>query len=207
MALFWTAKPGNAVYRYSWQPPLAEGDSLTIYTVTGTGATIVEEAWNGSEVVIYVGGGTAGQTAEFVFSADTTQGETLSETVYLPIVASAAQIADTARDYVHFALRKVTGLRGSVTAAELDDALERLNTIVASWRTTGADIGAPFPITANTVIYCPDYAVSALRHALLIECLPLYGMEPTQIEYETYRRGLQLVKQKNLPEVREAPFF
>lgn len=207
MALFWTAKAASDIYRYTWSPALAAGDSLSAYTLTATGAVVDYEVMDGQGVLVVVSGGTAGQTAEFAFSADTTQGETLTETVYLPIIASTAIIADTARDYVHFALRKVTGLRGSVTAAELDDALERLNAIVASWRATGGEIGAPFPITANSVIYCPDYAVSALRHALLIECLPLYGMEPTQIEYETYRRGLQLVKQKNLPEVREAAFF
>lgn len=203
MADFLPAKVAAEVVERTWT---ISADATAVST-SASGVTVGSSEARGNEIVFVLSGGTAGQTGAITATVTTSDGQTLIETIYVPIVASTANIADTARDYVHFALRKVTGLRGSVTAAELDDALERLNTIVASWRTTGADIGAPFPITANTVIYCPDYAVSALRHALLIECLPLYGMEPTQIEYEAYRRGLQLVKQKNLPEVREAPFF
>ena len=78
---------------------------------------------------------------------------------------------------------------------------------MARWREGGADIGAPFPLTADSVIYCPDWAVSALRYNLMVECADLYGAELTPFQYDAARRGLQLVKHKNLPTEREVEFF
>lgn len=183
----------------------------TVYALQGvatseTGVTVDSAKIDGDDVVLTLSGGTAGATGIVTLTV-TTSHETIEETLYVPIVASAAQIANTARQYVAFALRKIVGIGEDAEAEELDHGLEVLNALLASWREQGADIGAPSPVEANTVIYCPDYAASALRYNLLIELAPVYGAEPTMIEYDRARRGLQQVKHKNLPAVRESEFF
>lgn len=205
--IVWPSKDTDEVLDFTWAAPLDPGDTLSSYTAAASGVVIDSDNNTGTEITLWLSGGTAGQTGMIALEATTTLGRTLAETLYIPIVESAAQIAATARDYVNFALRKVVGLGESAEADELADALERLSGLIARWREGGADIGAPFPLTASSIIYCPDWAVSALRYNLLIECAPLYGLEPTAMEYENARRGLQLVKHKNLPAEREAEYF
>ena len=204
MAIHLASKPAADVVLYTWEPHPTE--SLSTFTLTATGAAIDAESGSDTLVEFYLSGGTAGQTASVAASAVLADGSEVSETLYIPIIANTAQIAATARDYVNFALRRITR---SPAARELEDALERLSGLIARWREGGADIGAPFPLTASSVIYCPDWAVSALRYNLLIECAPLYGpsAEPSAMEYENARRGLQLVKHKNLPDVREGWYY
>ena len=129
------------------------------------------------------------------------------ETLYLPIVTSSAVIADSARTYCYFALRRIAVIGNIPDADELDDALERLNAMVASWRAQGADIGAAFPIEADTIIYCPDYAVEALRFNLMLDVASLYGQQVTQMDAMKAQRGLQLVKNMNVPEDRSATYY
>lgn len=205
--MFFESKTASGVKAYTYTPDIVSDDSIESFVVTPTGATVDDEKHTGHDIILMVSGGTAGQTASFLFVVTTANGETLRQTVYLPIIESAAQIADTARSYVNFALRKIAGIGESADADELDDALERLNALIARWRAGGADIGAPFPLTADSVIYCPDWAVSALRYNLMVECADLYGAELTPFQYEQARRGLQLVKHKNLPETRTAEYF
>lgn len=205
MSLYLASKAPADSILYKWG--LGADKSLISFELNIEGALIDAESGSGNLVEFFVSGGTAGQTATIEASAILDDGTEYSETLYLPIVASAAQIANTARDYCSFALRKIVGIGETAQAEELADAIDILNGLVARWRETGADIGAPFPIEANTVIYCPDYAASALRYNLLIECAPLYGYEPTAMEYDQARRGLQLVKHKNLPAIREAEYF
>ena len=205
MAIYLASKAPADSIRYEWD--LGAGKSLVSFELTVSGAVIDAESGSGNLVEFFVSGGTAGQTATIEASAILDDGTEYSDTLYLPIVASAAQIANTARDYVSFAMRKVVGIGETAEAEELVHGLEVLNGLLARWREGGADIGAPFPVDANSVIYCPDYAASALRYNLLIECAPLYTYEPTAMEYEQARRGLQLVKHKNLPDVRDSEYF
>ena len=207
MAQFLKAKAPADAIAYTWAPNIADGDSLATFTLSATGATIDTEAAIADKVEFYVSGGTAGQTATITASAVTAAGAELSDTLYLPIIASASQVADTARDYVYFALRPVTGNAESPDAEELSDGLDRLNHLIAEMRAGGADIGAPYPLTAESVIYCPDWAVSALRYNLRIQVMPDYGAQPTVMDFERARRGMQLVKHKNLPDVRTAEYF
>jgi hypothetical protein len=79
--------------------------------------------------------------------------------------------------------------------------------MITEWRESGADIGAPFPLTADTIIYCPDYAASALRYNLLVDCASVYGQPVTQMEMMRAMRGLQLVKNRNLPEDRPDVYY
>lgn len=207
MAIFLSAKAPSDVYRYTWSPSLADGDTIASFALSASGVTVDSQAFDPDGVIILLSGGTAGQTATITASADTVEGETLTETLYLPIIASTAQIADSARSYINFALRRIIGVGETPSADELDDALERLSAMITEWRESGADIGAPFPLTADTIIYCPDYAASALRYNLLVDCASVYGQPVTQMEMMRAMRGLQLVKNRNLPEDRPDVYY
>jgi len=209
MAAFFASKVGAEIAQRAYVVPVGEDDNLASVTTTAAGVTVVSTEIEGSEVLVNLSGGTDGQTATIVLTATTDKGRTFVETIYLPIIASAAQVAHTAREYVTFALRRIVGNGETPGADEMTDALERLNALIAEWRGFGADIGAAFPITADTVIYCPDYAVSALRYNLLMDVSSLYGLDaqPTPMEVMKARQGLALVKNMNVPEDRQATYY
>lgn len=205
MAAFLSAKVPAEVVERRWMVPVDADDSPASVSFSASGVTIDADEFEGNELVLTLSGGTAAATGSIVATVTTDQGRTLVETLYIPIVASAAQIANTARDYCSFALRKIIGNGNDPDATELTDALERLNALVAAWRAGGADIGAAFPLDASTVIYCPDWAVSALRYNLLTEINDLYSDVPAPMGWQRLAaRGLQLVKHKSLPANRGA---
>jgi hypothetical protein len=207
MADFLASKVAAEVVERRWTVPVDADDAPASVSLSASGVTVDANEFIGNELVLTLSAGTAGATGSITATVTTDQGRTLVETLYIPIIESAAQIADTARDYIDFALRKVTGFSAEADAEELAVALEHLNGLVAEMRAAGADIGAPFPLVSGSVIYCPDYAVSALRYNLLLRCLADYEAEPTAIQYELARRGMQLVKHKNLPDTRAAVYF
>lgn len=176
MSLHWTAKAPGDVYRYTWTPPLAPGDSLSSFTASATGATIDLSEQDGDDAVLFVSGGTAGATAVFTFTALTTDGETLTETVYLPIRASANGFSYTARDIVEFALRKVVGNGNTAEADEAEDALERLNDMLAMWRIDGLDIGIAGPLALGTTIAVRDEFIPAVKFNLRVACHSHYDV-------------------------------
>lgn len=206
MALTWTAKAPGAVYRYSWTPALADGDGLASYTVSVSGAVIDSEALGGEAVVLFVSGGTAGQTATFTFTAISDQGEKFSEKVYLPIVAPDAT-GMTARDVCEFALRKIYGKDETPEASALSDALERLNDMLLAWKWTGADVGAAFPLVEGSVLYVRPEFQSAIKHNLCLCVAELYDLPLTPYVIEQARRGVQLVKTANLSDYRPGPDY
>jgi hypothetical protein len=207
MAAFLPSKVAAEIVQRRYAVPVDKDDNPASVSFSATGVTVVSTEIENAEVLINISGGTAGETASIVLTVTTDEGRTLVQTLYLPIIASAAQIAHTAREYVTFALRRVIGNGETPSADEMTDALERLNAMVAEWRAQGADIGAAFPIVAETVIYCPDYAVPALRYNLLLDVASLYGEPVTQMEAMKARQGLSLVKNMNVPDVREATYF
>ena len=207
MAHILAAKAPTEVVERRWAVPVIDGDAPSSASLSASGVTVDDNAFEGNELVLTLSAGSAAATGSIVATITTDAGHTLVETLYIPVVASAAQVADTARDYIDFALRKIVGLGVEAEAEELADALERLNALIAEWRACGADIGAPYPLTSNSVIYCPDYAVNALRYNLMVALAPLYGADLSPLEYEAARRGLQLVKSKNLPADRPGVYF
>lgn len=207
MADFLKAKAASEVVRREWVVPVDDDDAPSSVAISASGITVDSSAFEGNTLVLTLSGGTAAATATVTPTVTTDKSRTLIETLYVPVIDSPAQIADTARSYIQFALRKITGIGETPDADELDDALERLNAMVARWRAGGADIGAPFPLTANSVIYCPDWAVTGLRYGLMMECADLYSYQPTPMEYELARRGVQMIKHKNLPDKREVEFY
>lgn len=207
MTGFLKAKVPTEVVRRVWTVPVGDDDAPSSVSLSATGVTVDASSFEGNDLVLTLSGGTAAATASIVVTVTTEKSRTLVETLYVPIIASAAQIADTARNYASFALRKIVGLGVAAEATELDDALERLNAMIAEWRAGGADIGAAFPIAAETVIYCPDYAVGAIRYNLLMDCADLYGVQPGAVDVRRAKQGLQLVKHKNLPDERKVEFL
>lgn len=209
MAIYLEAKTPTAGLSYTWFPPLNDDDGIASGSITVSSGTLTIESTEitGGGVKIFVSGGVAGQTVVLAATVETDLGETLDDTIYLPVIASAAQVADTARSYIEFALRKITGIGETPDADELEDALEQLNALVAMWRAGGADIGAPYPLTAASVIYCPDWAVDALRFNLRLKLASLYGAQIDPMDMEMARRGRQLVMHKNLPAERTVEFY
>lgn len=207
MADFLAAKVPTEVVRREWAIPVDSDDGPESVALSASGVTVDGSDFEGNTLVLTLSAGTAAATGSITVTVTTSQGRTLVETLYIPVIASTAITADTARDYVDFALRKIVGIGESAEADELAHALECLNGLIARWRAGGADIGSAYPLEASTVIYCPEWAVSALRYNLLVECFNLFGAEPTALEYDMARRGLQLIKHKNLPDVRPVEFY
>jgi hypothetical protein len=193
--------PGETVGRL-WRVEGVESVSTT-----ATGITVVSATRQDDGVLFVLSGGTAAQTGTITATVVKPDGITLIETFYVPVIDSPAQTADTAREYINFALRPIVGFGESADAEEFADGLEKLSALIAEMRACGADIGAPYPLTADSVIYCPDWSVSGLRYGLRVQVMPDFGSEPTAMDYERARRGMQLAKQKGLPEVRENEFF
>ena len=207
MAAFLASKVAAEIVQRAYRVPVDADDNPASVSHTASGVTVISTEIEGDEVLLNLSGGTSGQTASIVLTVTTDKGRSLVETLYLPIIASAAQIAQTAREYVDFALRRVIGMGETASADELSDALDRLNALVAEMRGFGADIGAAFPIAAETVIYCPDYAVSALRSNLLIDCMGAYGEQPTAMDVMNARRGMALVRNMTVPDDRKAEYY
>lgn len=201
MAISWTAKAPGDIYRYTWTPALAEGDSLASYTVTESGAVVDSDERDGDSVIVFVSGGTAGTIASFAFTAVSSDGESLTETVYLPITATTAA-GTTARDICLYALRKVSGVAEEPDADELADALERLNDMLRTWKAIGADVGVTFPILDATVFNIRDSFIAPIKANLLVEVSEIYGTPLTGKTASDAIRGMQHVKTMNLPDTR-----
>ena len=92
MAITVTSKAPGERIAYLWTPPLATGDTITgtptVTLVTGT-AAIDGVSLVGQDVKIWLISGAHGETAEFLCECDTTGGETLQETIYLPVNSTA----------------------------------------------------------------------------------------------------------------------
>jgi uncharacterized protein (DUF697 family) len=198
MALTWTAKAPGDVYRYTWTPPLAEGDSLASYTIAVSGAVIDSDERQGDDVIAYVSGGAAGASATFTLTGVSAQGEEFYETIYLPITASTAA-GQTVRDVCRFALRKVIGNGDEPDADQLADAVERMDDMLRMWKATGGDCGVPFPLAADTVLKIDDWRISAIKHNMVLEVADLYGFQPNQRTIANAVQGLNQVKQANIP--------
>lgn len=181
MALYLSAKAPDAIYRYTWEVPVADGDSVSSASATvdsGT-ATVNDYEVVGNGVVLVLGGGAAGEVTVILAEAVTSDGETITETIYLPIRSSEQAFSTTAADVVAFALRKVAGIGENADADEASDALERLNDMIAMWRIDGIDLGLPLPLLSATVLYLDDAYVLGLKYNLIIALADLYDFQPS----------------------------
>lgn len=210
MAITLASKTPSEVADRAWIVPLYEGEDVASFTATVASGTITVEdsqAIDGA-VVLVVSGGADGETAAVTLSALSTSGLTYEETVYIPVEARGNRQTSTARDVCKFALRRVTGIGEEPEAAELSDAMERLNDLLMHWRSTGADTGANLPLEESDVLFVPDGYVRTIKHALLIELAEFYGDAVPVSSQMAVRDGLAAIRVDNLPDSRlSAEYF
>lgn len=198
MAQTWPAKAPTEIVERRWTVPVDAGDGLASFARVPTGVTIDAYEVQGNDAVLTLSAGTAGDTASVVLTATTNRGKALVETFYLPVQVSANAFAYTARDACGFALRKVVGNGVEADAAELADALERLNDMLASWKEQGADAGVPLPLTADDGLPCSDAFAQAIKYNLKLRVHDHYDAPLTAFDVDYARRGLQQIKSANL---------
>lgn len=209
MAILLSSKAPTSAIRYGWRPDVLDGDSIISQTLTVTngGAVITNAEAIDKEVLFGLSGGSAGEMTIISALAETSDGEELKATLYIPIRTTDNQLAYTARDIAGFALRKVVGNGADADATELDDALERLGDMMAGWAVDGADLGFKMPVAANDVIYAPDWAIGAIKANLQVRVFEHYDMPLTPQLALDAQRGLQRIKFKMLPLEREGEVY
>lgn len=210
MALTWTAKPADAVYRLTWTVPLIDGDSIDTATLTVSSGDAAIDAYEivDDGVVAFVSGGTAGTYTTIAAEAVTADGETIPETIYLPVISSATALGYTGLDLAHYVLRKVVGNGETPSADELNDCLERLSDMLAAWKGQGAETGIPLPLASASLIRCDDAFIQAIKANGILRISDLYdNYNLSPVVVEEARRGLQLIKSRNLPAERGAVVF
>lgn len=209
MALNLASKSPTGVIRYSWSPPVLGNDSVSSATLIVTAGTVVIDSYglNDEGVFFYASGGALGETSIITASAETADGETLTETLYLPIRPSTNAFSATVADILTFALRPVIGLSATATADELEDARENFDDLLAFWAGQGADLQVKLPTVTGDTLYVPDYAINALKTGLRVRLCGLYS-KPVDIEdFKSAQRGLQQIKMTLLPTIRENEYF
>lgn len=90
MPEIWPAKDPDEVLDYTWAPQLDEGDALSSIELTRISGSVVidsQSTVSGSRVV-WLSGGTDGETNVFEGRATTVAGRTYEETIYLQIISS-----------------------------------------------------------------------------------------------------------------------
>lgn len=205
MALKLAAKAPTAVLRYVWTPQVLEGDgplSATLTVTTGD-AVIDNYAVEADSVAFFLSGGTAGTTTIISAAAITNEGETLPETIYIPILSRAIALDNTVRDVCNYALRPIVGLGGSPSANELADAQEHLDDMLAMWAESGADLGVKLPTSASDILYVSDAALQGIKNNLRMRLGEVYGKPVDQVTALSALRGLQQIKTALLPVDRE----
>jgi len=171
MAQTWDAKAAADIVLRTWAVPVPDGDSVASIATSATGVTVdlaEKTAYNLAAVTLSAGA--AGVTGSVLVTVITTEGLSLSETFYIPIRVSTAALVPTLRDICDFALRKIVGNGEDADAAELDDAVERFNDMVALWSLKGVDIGLSAPLAASDTVTLPDGYIAALKFNLRVAC-------------------------------------
>lgn len=209
MAITLAKKAPEWVLRYSWSPPIMSHDNVASATLQVTSGTVVLDGYglDGDEVFFFASGGADGETAIITATATTSEGETLSETLYLPVRATAQALGQTVLDVIKYALRPIIGLRADPKPAEQADARENLDLMLSSWAESGADLGVRLPTQEADVLYLPDGYLSAIKSGLRVRLCELYGQPVSPTDMLAARRGEILVKFKNLPDERAGVYF
>jgi hypothetical protein len=207
MPIQWKAKAAGEIVEREWDVPVTHGESVISFTVSVSGATLDQSERSGDIVTFTLSGGTNGATAIATLTATTARGLVLNETAYLPIRATPNAFNYNVNSVLTYALRPIVGLSATATAAELEDARENLDDMLAFWAEQGANLQVKLPTDVNDTLYVPDYAISAMKSALRVRLSGLYG-KPVDIEdFKAAQRGLQQVKMALLPIERRNVFF
>lgn len=210
MAVYFAAKAPGAIYGYTWGVPVADGDSVTGYSATVTSGTVSVDtsASDGGSVLLVISGGAAGEVAVIAAEATTANGETLVETVYLPIRDAANLLGNTVYDVCAFALRKISGIGEQADADELTLAVEYLNDMLAEWRGCGADIGIAKLLASADALIVRDEFIAPIKNNLTVRLAEEFDRPLTPALVENARRGMQLIKNALLSrDVAQAEYY
>lgn len=194
MAVMLGVKPASAIQLFAWKPALVGGDSISSYTLTPTTVAVEAAHTTDDEIQMFVSGGVAGNVYPIAASVETGLGETLKETLYVPVSGPGNGFTDTAQTVVDFALRPIVGISGTPTANERADALEWLNGMLAEWSAIGADVGAPLPLALADTIYANDSWVLGIKNNLRVLVAEQYGRQVAPATLGKAHRGLAIIK-------------
>lgn len=200
MAVTLSAKAVGAIQMYSWKPDLATGDNILSFVLNPTTVEIEASKEDRGAIELFVSGGISGNVHPIAATVNTSFGETLEETLYVPVYGPGNAFSDTAEDVIDFALRPVVGIGETATSDEKNDALEWLNNMLASWRDQGADVGATLPLSLNDVLYVSDAFLLAVKNNLRVLVAEQYGRQVAPVTATLAMRGLQQIKQSQIPE-------
>lgn len=195
MAGLWEPKSPSEVIERRWTVPLDLHDGISSVSAEGTGVTVSRTDHYNKEAIVSLSGGSAGTVATVAVTVVTDGGETFTETFLIAVRADAEQFAYTARDICYFALRKLCGLGVDPTAEEANDALERLNDMLAMWRIDGLDLGLPV-LALGTVLDCPDEFIAPIKFNLRIACHSALGEEVDAYDLTMAQDGKRLIGNK-----------
>lgn len=187
-------KPAGSEQYYIWSPALVDGDGISSFMLTGTGVTVSSSQQVEDGIGMYLFGGSSGTVATIAATAITSFGETLTETIYVPISGPGNSFTDTAQDVVDFALRPIVGISGTATTDERADALEWLNGMLAQWAVQGADTGVVVPLALSDTIYANDSWVLAIKNNLRVYVAEQYGRQVAPATLMAANRGLGVIK-------------
>lgn len=193
MALTLTAKPDGAEYTYTYTVPVADGDSVASYTLTETGCTIVSDELNGNDIEFLLSGGVAGVTGTVAVVAVTNFGETLVETLYIPIRSSENTASNTVSDVIAFAVRPLVGYGADADADLQADGLETLNAMISLWRIDGLDIGIPGQLALTDDLVIDDAFLTAVKYNLRVAMSEQFGRPVVAYEAQTAAQSKALV--------------
>ena len=209
MALNLASKAPTGVLRYSWTPPALPGDAVSGATLVRTSGTVAIDSYglDGDSVYFFASGGTLGETTVITATATTSEGETLVETLYLPVRTTSNAFSYTVADVLRYALRPIVGIGATPTADEFEDARENLDDMLASWAERGAALGVRLPTVTADVLYIPDALITAVKANLRVRLCELYSRPITSVDAMNARSGMILVTHRNLPEDRPGVYF
>lgn len=204
MALFWQAKAPASVEERVWKLDGITSTSFTVSTGTATLAHVIE----GEGVAVTVTGGAAGVVQVITASAVLSTGETISETIYIPIRDAVNLLGNTVYDVCAFALRKISGIGEQADADELTLAVEYLNDMLAEWRGSGADVGiAKLLVSADDLIVRDEF-IAPIKNNLTVRLAEEFDRPLTPALVENARRGMQLIKNALLArDVAQAEYY
>jgi hypothetical protein len=203
MSTVWDVKSPTEIVERTWEVPTLADDSLASIVTVVAGVTKDSEELDGDLVTLTLSAGTADATATVDITATTANGLTITKKFYLPIRADGNKLAYTGLDICNYALRKVTGINASPSAAEIDDALERLSGRLAGWAGEGADLSAKLPVASTDILYVPDWSIEAIKAVLTADLHDFYGVPQTRVVAMDAQRGMARIKFNCLPEDRE----
>lgn len=196
MALYLSAKAPGALYRYSWVVPVAAGDSVSAASATvSTGTvTITDSEVIDNSLALALSGGAAGEVAKIAASATTADGETIVETIYLPIRSADNLLGNTVYDVCAFALRKIAGIGETADADELSVAVEYLNDMLAEWRIDGLDVGVAKLLASTDDFTVRDEFIAPIKNNLTVRLAEEFDRPLTPVLVANAERGRRLIE-------------